>query len=809
MNKKIEDRLLRLAALFLALFAIILTLSAAVRERTWTVAYPWSHWVGLVIWGAVIWLTQRELIRAIPDHNPYLLPVAAILTGWGILSIWRLDTTFGIRQTIWTVFALGLIILGLRFKLDLKVIRQYKYLLLFSGLILTALTLIFGKNPVGFGPRLWLGCCGFYFQPSEPLKLLLISYLAAYLADRLPITSRDRIIPLLFPTVFVTGLALLLLIVQRDMGTASIFIMLYASMLYIATGKKRVLWVSGGVLVLAGLAGYIFIDLIQIRIDAWLNPWADPSGRSFQIVQSLLAIANGGTLGRGPGLGGPSLVPIAHSDFIFTTIAEETGLVGVIGLLGLMLLLIGSGLKIALSANTRYQRLLAAGLTTYYGVQSILIMGGNLRVLPLTGVTLPFVSYGGSSLVTSYIALFILLTISNHEEREPASLPRPTPYFVLYGILASGLFIISLATGWWAVVRNTDLLARTDNARRAISDRYVMRGKLVDRNNQPINITMGQIGNFERIYLYPELAPVVGYTHPVFGQAGLEASLDNYLRGLQGYPASMVWWNRLLYGTPPPGLDVRLSIDLNLQTTASYLLGERTGALILMNADNGEILAMASHPTYDPNNLDETGNKLSQDQSAPLLNRATQGRYPLGKAVTPFVFAEYGGDRTLSNAQMLSLLDQLGFEKTPGIRMPVSETTEFTTPEEVRVSPLQMVLAVSSLSYAGVRPAPHIALAVNTPTAGWVILPALDTPEEVFSEENVRAGADILLADEKPYWEYVSVLKDGDKGFSWYLGGTPPNWAGTPLALVILLEDNNPTLVSQMGQELMDAVLKP
>jgi len=271
----------------------------------------------------------------------------------------------------------------------------------------------------------------------------------------------------------------------------------------------------------------------------------------------------------------------------------------------------------------------------------------------------------------------------------------------------------------------------------------------------------------------------------------------------------MVWWNRLLYGTPPPGLDVRLSIDLNLQTTASYLLGERTGALILMNADNGEILAMASHPTYDPNKLDETGNKLSQDQSAPLLNRATQGRYPLGKAVTPFVIAEYSGNRTLSNPQMLSLLDQLGFEKTPGIRMPVSETTEFTTLDEVRISPLQMVLAVSSLSNAGVRPAPHIALAVNTPTAGWVILPAQDSPVEVFSGENARTGADILLAEEKPYWEYVSVLKDGDKGFSWYMAGTLPNWAGTPLALVILLEENNPTFVKQVGQEFMDGVLKP
>ena len=360
-------------------------------------------------------------------------------------------------------------------------------------MLLTSLTLIFGSNPAGTGPRLWLGCCGIYLQPSEPLKLLLVGYLAAYLADRLP--ARDRLIPLLFPTLFVTGLALLLLLVQRDMGTASIFILLYATIVYVALGRKRVLLISAGMLSLAGLAGYFLIGLIRLRIDAWINPWLDPSGRAYQIVQSLLAIANGGLFGRGPGLGSPTLVPISHSDFIFTAIAEETGLVGVVGLLATLALLVSRGLRIALLAPGRFHRLLAGGITAYFSIQSLLIIGGNLRVLPLTGVTLPFVSYGGSSLLTSFVALLALLLISNQTEAEPAPLPQPVPYYVISGVIGLGLVAMSLGTGWWALARSTDLLNRTDNARRSISDRYVQRGSLLDRENMPINVTEGETGN--------------------------------------------------------------------------------------------------------------------------------------------------------------------------------------------------------------------------------------------------------------------------------------------------------------------------
>jgi len=801
MRDRNKDALLKLAGLFLFFFAIILSASPAVRERTWDVDFLWEHWIGLIAWAIIFIYAHKATSRYFPDRDPYLLPIAALLTGWGILTIWRLTPTFGLRQTIWMSIIVGLFAFIQRFSLDLEIVRRYKYVILTGGLLLTSLTLIFGSNPAGTGPRLWLGCCGIYLQPSEPLKLLLVGYLAAYLADRLP--ARDRLVPLLFPTLFVTGLALLLLLVQRDLGTAFIFILLYATIVYLALGRKRILLISVGMLILAGLSGYFLIGLIQIRVDAWLNPWLDPSGRSYQIIQSLLAIANGGIFGRGPGLGSPSLVPISHSDFIFTAIAEESGLVGVVGLLILFAILINRGLRIAMLAPDHFRRLLAAGITSYFGIQSLLIIGGNLRLLPLTGVTLPFVSYGGSSLLTSFVALMALLVISNQSEEDPAPLRNPFPYFLLSTVIPLGLFAMSFSMGWWTLVRGSDLLNRTDNARRSISDRYVQRGSLYDRENNPINITEGEIGSLVRTYLVPELAPVIGYTHSVYGQAGLEASLDNYLRGLQGNPASLIWWDRLLYGTPPPGLDIRLSLDLKLQAKADQLLENNIGAIVLLNAETGEILVMASQPGYDPNLLDEIGDSLSIYENAPLLNRATQGRYPPDNALALYSQIILNKSKPGSASQLSGLYEALGFYSTPQIRLPV--TSAATSPDELHISPLQMALAAGAISNDGILPAPRIALALNTPQQGWVILPALGESRIAFPETNAHDTAQ-ELAGENPYWSFISVASD--MPLTWYLAGTLPEWSGTPLVLVVLLEQGNSSLASQIGGELLNIATK-
>jgi hypothetical protein len=602
------------------------------------------------------------------------------------------------------------------------------------------------------------------------------------------------------------GISLILLFVQRDLGTASIFIFLYAIILYVASGKKRILLISLIGLVIAGIAGYLFFDVIRLRVDAWLNPWLDPSGRSFQIVQSLMAVANGGTLGRGPGLGSPGLVPVAVSDFVFTAIAEETGLIGTMGVFALIGLFVSRGIRTAMRAPDNFRRILAAGLTAYIGTQSIVIIGGNIRLLPLTGVTLPFVSYGGSSLVTSFLALIILLLISSQPDEEPAPLQKPRPYLLLAGLIGLGLFALAGTNAWWAVWRGPAILERTDNARRSIADRYVKRGSLLDRNGIPINLTQGESSSYIRTYLYPDLAPITGYTHLVYGQSGLEASLDPYLRGLQGNPASSIWWDHLVYGQPPPGLDVRLSLDLDLQRKADSLLGDQAGAIVLINAMSGEILAMASHPTFDPNQLDSQATALFQDPNSPLLDRTVQSLYPVGDALLPF-YQTAGINLSPSLTAAEPWYDALGFRSTPELRLQVAIASASKT--DLIISPLQMVLAAATLSHAGILPAPRLAMAVNTPTEGWVVLPSLAQPIKVFPVTSVTKTVQGLMITGQPFWQWNGQAGQDNKAFTWSIAGTLPDWQGAPLSIAVLLEKTDLGMAAHISQTLLEEATKP
>jgi cell division protein FtsW (lipid II flippase) len=289
------------------------------------------------------------------------------------------------------------------------------------GLVLLAATLLFGVNPSGAGAALWLQIPlleGVYFQPSELLKLLLVVFLASYFDEQEQLAgiraAREGRSHLTFlaPLLLMWGFSILLLVWQRDLGAASIFFVTFLTLLYLATGQWR--YVAGGLalMVVAGIAGYFLFSVVELRVQAWLNPWPDATDRAFQIVQSLYALAAGGVTGQGVGQGFPYYIPVVHSDFVFAAVAEEWGMVGSIAVLSAFAILGHRGLRIAALSPRAFNVYLAAGITVLFCTQAFLIMAGVTRLLPLTGVTLPFMSYGGSSLLISGVMLGLLLYLS-------------------------------------------------------------------------------------------------------------------------------------------------------------------------------------------------------------------------------------------------------------------------------------------------------------------------------------------------------------------------------------------------------------
>ena len=853
--------LLRLAALFLGAYSLGLTISPAVRDRAFEALanLRWEHWLGFAVWATVFFLMDGQVRILLPNRDVFLVPLAALLSGWGLLTILRLTSVFGLRQSLWLAVCGTLFMLALRFRDQiLATLRRYKYVWLFSGFAITALTFFFGTNPSAIEPRLWLGWGGVYFQPSEILKLLLVIYLAAYLADRQPLITGW--LALLAPTALMGGLALLLLLVQRDLGTAWVFIIIYMILIHNAAGKRRFLVVSVFILVVALVAGYELVGLVHQRVEIWLNPWSDPSGSGYQIVQGLLAIASGGLLGRGPGLGSPGLVPVSHSDFIYTSIVEETGLVGAIALLLAIAFLCLRAFRISLRARDAYQRYLAVGLGAYLGGQSLLIIGGNIRMLPLTGVTLPFVSYGGSSMLASFLALLLLSLISHEGVNLAAPVARTRSTQTVAGIVLAAFALAALVTGWWGLVRGPDLLTRADNVRRALSDRYVMRGALLDRNGVILSDTVGQVGDLYREYHIAELGNVLGYSHPSFAQSGLEAGLDAILRGEENQPALILWLNHLQYGQPPPGLAVRLSLDAGLTLLADQLLVNQAGAAVVMDADSGEILAMASQPGFDLPTLDEDWAALSEAADSPLVNRAAQLLYPPGTALGPFLLAaaQAAGlsaelpaetsftldaqrlhclqqssnvrdwDQLVASAcpgalaqlgvalggeRLLALFSDLGFYSAPDLPLELHAQgmpTSLDRPEVsgigqdgLAVSPVQLASAACALSNAGLRPEAKIVLEVEQAGGGWQAAEGSAVHEVLggaFSTGALRG----LVYEPLAIWEVAGrALGEQGQSYIWYLAGSLPQRSTDARCAVVLLENGNRVLAETIGRELL------
>jgi len=853
-----QSRLMILAALMLISYALILSLAPSVRNHAGSETYQFNHWLGVIVWLAAFSLLNWQTREKLPDRDPYLLPTSAALTGIGLMSIWRLYPNLGLRQTIWTAAASLLVFIGLQFPVFLDHLRRYKYIWLVLGLVLTGLTIVLGENPSGGGPALWLHVFGIYVQPSEPLKLLVIGYLAGFFADRL-VFQRKAILAAL-PSIIVAGMALVLLFFQRDLGTASIFLLVFIAMLFSARNNKWLLWAAPAFILAAAVIGYISIDVVKLRIDSWLNPFADPSSASYQVIQSMIAIAEGGILGAGPSLGSPNLIPVSVSDFIFSAITEEMGLLTAAAIILLLIILLNRGIKLALTTQNSFHKYLSLGLVYYFSIQSIMIIGGNIGLLPLTGVPLPFISYGGSSLMVSFGALLVLLIVSHETYSPPEKAPVKQPRIAWIGTILMAVLIIEiLATSLLSFWFKSPLIERAENPRWIIDDRYVLRGSILDRDGNTLVYSSGEIGSYQRVSDYPALSTVIGYTNGIYGQTGIESSMFSYLRGYEGYSLGVQVWNELVYNQPLDGLDIRLTIDLDLQEAADSLLEDSIGSAILMSAESGEILVMASHPYVDPASLEEEWEHLITDETAPLLNRATQGMYPAGGSLFPFILTtqlnlvqqnpepaeslpallddlacalviedDMGWDSLVRNgctsvqekfneitgsADLLELYGDLGFFTEPSLNLTVADaetasiiySTGAGGELPVNISPLQMSLAASALTNEGILPTPRIVNSYQDPDGEWVALPKASASVQALSSEDAAEITALLQVPDFPYWSITAtaITEEGET-ITWFLAGTTADWQGQPLSLVIVLENSNPETAAWIGSTLME-----
>jgi cell division protein FtsI/penicillin-binding protein 2/cell division protein FtsW (lipid II flippase)/DNA uptake protein ComE-like DNA-binding protein len=686
--------------------------------------------------------------------DPFLLPIACLLSGFGIIALFSIkdplrDTPVYLShiQGVWlglAVFTLAaavparsgenrrwlsarlirsplqrksrvaqsLMLLALLSPARSKM-RRYTYLWAIASVALLLGLILFGTGPSGIRLNL------FFFQPVELIKLFLMIFTACYLSDRSELLTdalhrwrpplpknwlarwRGLAMPRLQdsgPILLMFSLALVLFLVVRDMGPALLLFGAFISTLYIATGRLGVVWI-GLLIMLAGgwLAYRIGIGVMPVRVDMWLHPWNNQHGSGMQLGQALWGMASGGLWGTGLGLGSPGTTPRAGSDMIFATLAEELGLIGALTILTLYVLLLWRGVRIALHAQTDFDRLLATGFTALLGFQTLLITAGVTGALPLSGMTLPFISSGKSSLIASFFLIGMLRGISIPTGSVPIGAPNPLfhralrQYLTVMSLLLLG--VVGIGRLFWIQAVRADEIAaaplRTPDAdgvvrakinpRLLAVERRIPRGSIYDRNGRPLATSrLSEISQTMeddpararalflkgRYYPYgPSFAHLVGYLHPMLGgPTGLEREYNATLRGFNSYRELVEDYRasylppRLSGRAPRRGADIYLTLDAEiqkqavavLQRTVSSLRDRKTGkprersALVIVQPATGEVLALASLPSYDPNSLTTEHLKRLTDNldgSSRLLDRARSGYYPPGSTIKVAVAA--------------------------------------------------------------------------------------------------------------------------------------------------------------------------
>ncbi|HEY8417784.1 MAG TPA: FtsW/RodA/SpoVE family cell cycle protein [Limnochordales bacterium] len=715
---------------------------ALIALARWTEDGGWPLTLGLAAGYALLFLALHVVVAVVrPQADSVVLPLVALLSGVSLALLARIDGELAVRQL--RFFAAGGVALVALTAVDpLRVPPRVPDLVAAGAVLVLGLTAVWGVE--GGGARSWLHLGPLRFQPVEPAKVLLVWCWAQWLA---PPTGVPKILA-------VATAAALALVTQRELGYPLLVAVTAAAMIYVATGRRRVVAGTAAAAAAGVAAANHWFPHLAPRVLAWLDPWSAPFGAGYQALQALFALAEGGLLGRGIGVGAPAVIPAVHTDYLLAAVGEELGFVGSASLLAASALLVGRAFFIARQAPSGAGRLLAAGLGLVVGLQAVWMAGGLVRALPLSGVGLPFVSYGGSAAVAHMAAVGLLLRVSG--PALPALAPGPPVHdavsrrlvLISRGLALTGLIILALL-GYWQLAR-ADLRAHPYNPRPAVQGRLVSRGGILDRHGEALAQTYAGSGGPERRLVGPDsLIHVVGYAHPRYGFTGIEAALHADLAGLRRGLAD--WWRDPLRRRPQ-GREVWLTIDARVQAAAERALAGRRGAVVVLRPQTGEVLAMISHPAFAVEDLPVLLN--GGPEAAPLFNRATQGLYPPGSTFKVLVMAAAFNAGLIPSQDELEALqgalavssnepfERLGLELGArelaavagrvgfGTRLPI-EVAQAVSPlpgaashgdlaqasigqGDLLATPLQMAVVAAAIAHGGVAMKPHLVREVRT-----------------------------------------------------------------------------------------------
>lgn len=671
MSRRTTELLLLIAAAFpvTLLYAMyVVTTGAALSFQT--LAVP----LGLFAAFAAAHIGVRIFA---PGADPAILPVVFTLSGIGITFVTRLQPDASLGQVVFLFLGVALMVGTLAVVKNLEVVKRYKYVLGIAGIILLVLPMFIGTEI--YGSKLWIKIGGFQFQPGEFAKVLIVLFLAGYLAENrelLSISNRTVLgikfprLRLLYPLFIVWGVCLLVVAFERDLGSALLFYTIFLIMLYVATGRVSYVIIGLALLAVGAFGMYQIMSHVQVRVAIWLDPFSDAQNLGYQIVQSLFSLADGGLAGVGIGKGMADIIPVVASDMIFAAIGEEMGLLGGSAVLLLFMLFAVRGLTTAARAKSDLAAFSAAGLTAAISFQAFTIVGGVTKLIPLTGVTLPFMSQGGSSLLASFVIVALLLragdeatgrsteiantstdlatagyrtTVRGSHMRRPA---LDTPESGLLGRVAlanrltrtvflfTALFAVLIGNiTYIQVIKASEYQDMPSNNHTINKARFIKRGSIITADGLTLAESVQQAdGTYARSYPNGNLAAhVVGYYSQQYGTMGIENTQNDTLTGSKDYSS---WQNALnsLAGISEPGNSVQLTIDSRIQRAAEQALAGRVGAIVALDPRSGAVLAWASAPTFDNTNIQaaiEAAN-ASGGADTSMYDRATLALYTPG-----------------------------------------------------------------------------------------------------------------------------------------------------------------------------------